>query len=76
MTDNVIKLHKDKGGNEPPPGPTADEILTAALGKYEDVIVIGVKADSGSCISTMGLDQAVFELSRAIHKLHCCIDRM
>jgi hypothetical protein len=83
MTDNVIHLTGVKGEtgkietpkDETPRGPTADEILTEALGKYTDVIVIGVAQDKAQCISTMTLDEAVYELSRAMHRLHCHIDR-
>lgn len=75
--NNVFQLHKG-GKDEPPPpdGPTADEVLESAMGKYTDVIVIGLRDDAAQCISTVGLDQAVYELSRAIHKLHIYIDRM
>jgi hypothetical protein len=76
MTDNVIKLVK--GGTEPPDEPPinpADDILNAALGKFQDVIVIGVREDAAQLISSLPLDEAVFELSRAMHRVHCHIDR-
>ena len=79
MTDNVIHLPGVQGDTpqtpEPPQGPTSDEVLTDALGKYKDVIIIGVSDDKAQCISTMTLDEAVYELSRAMHRLHCYIDR-
>lgn len=49
---------------------TADEILMAALGKYEDVVIIGVAPGKAQCISTLPMQLAVFELSRAIHRIH------
>lgn len=77
MTDNVIKLHKGKGTDETPPqGPTADEVLNAALGKYDDVILIGIRHDAAVCSSTVGIDEAIYELTRAIHRLNCFIDQM
>ena len=77
MTDNVIHLSGVKADANPEPsGPTADEILTEALGKYDSVILIGIKDEKSVCISTMGLDEAVYELSRAMHRLHCYIDRV
>lgn len=47
-----------------------DDVLTAALGQFEDVIVIGIGPGKAQCISTMPLQLAVFELSRAIHRIH------
>jgi len=49
---------------------TADDVLTAALGEFEDVIVIGVGPNKAKCISSLPLQLAVFELSRAIHRIH------
>lgn len=77
MTDNVIHLTGVKADANPEPtGPTADEILSEAMGQYEAVILIGIKDGKSRCISTMGLDEAVYELSRAMHRLHCYIDRV
>lgn len=79
MTDNIIHLSGVKGtmADEPrePTGPTPDEILNECVGKYEDIIVIGITQDKSQCLSTMGLDEAVYELSRALHRLHCYIDK-
>lgn len=75
MTDNVIHLSPVDTQKEPQ-GPTADELLTEALGKYQDVIIIGVSNDKAQCISSLGLDSAVYEVSRALHRLHCYIDRV
>lgn len=88
MTDNVIKLDREKKTPKPPVEeecvaivdekpllPSADEMLTAALGKYEGVIIIGVKGDSAQLSSTLDPSQAVYEISRAMHRLHCYIDR-
>lgn len=77
MTDNVIDFRTGAKGvvKETPTGPVADDILTEAMGKYDDVILIGIKAERAQCISTMTLDQAVYEVSRALHRLHCYIDR-
>ena len=55
---------------------SADEVLTAALGQFEDVIIIGIAPGKARCISTMPLQLAVFELSRAIHRIHSQIDRI
>lgn len=49
---------------------SADDILAAALGQFEDVILIGIAPGKAQCISTMPLQLAVFELSRAIHRIH------
>lgn len=48
----------------------ADDILLAAMGKFEDVVIIGIGPGKAQCISTMPLQLAVFELSRAIHRIH------
>ncbi len=49
---------------------SADEILAAALGQFEDVVIIGIAPGKAQCISTLPLQLAVFELSRAIHRIH------
>lgn len=48
----------------------ADEVLAAAMGEFEDVVIIGIGPGKAKCISTMPLQLAVFELSRAIHRIH------
>ena len=79
MTDNVIEFQKGVQGKAEtapePTGPTADDILKDSLGKYKDVIIIGITEDRAQCLATLGLDEAVYELSRALHRLHCHIDR-
>jgi hypothetical protein len=76
MTDNVIKLVKDGAEPpDPPDVPLADDILSAAIGKFTDVIIIGVRDDAAQLISSMSLDEAIFELSRAMHRVHLHIDR-
>lgn len=57
--------HKDDA-----PEVGADDILLAAMGKFEDVVIIGIGPGKAQCISTMPLQLAVFELSRAIHRIH------
>lgn len=49
---------------------SADDVLAAALGQYEDVILIGIAPGKAQCISTLPLQLAVFELTRAIHRIH------
>lgn len=48
----------------------ADDVLTAAIGQFEDVVVIGLGPGKAQCISTLPLQLAVFELTRAIHRIH------
>lgn len=52
----------------------ADDALKAALGRYKDVIIIGITETGGQCISSMPLKDAVYELSRAIHRIHDYMD--
>ena len=49
---------------------TADDILLAAMGKYDEVVLIGIGPGKAQCISTVPIQLAVFELSRAIHRIH------
>ena len=49
---------------------TADDVLVAALGKYDDVVMIGISPGKAQCISTLPILLAVYELSRAIHRIH------
>lgn len=77
MNDNVIEFGKKPAEkrDEPPQGPSADEILRDAIGKYQGVVLIGVNKERAQCLSTLSLDEAVYEVSRALHRLHCFIDR-
>jgi len=54
----------------------ADDILAAALGQFDDVVLIGIGPGKARCISTMPLQLAVFELSRAIHRIHAQSDHL
>lgn len=59
------------GGNPPPPKePSADEVLMAAIGKYKEVVVIGINERKAQCVSSVPITQAIFELSRALYRLH------
>lgn len=49
---------------------TADDVLRAAMGKYDEVVLIGIGPGKAQCISTVPIQLAVFELSRAIHRIH------
>jgi len=49
---------------------TADDVLIAAMGKYDDVVLIGIAPGKAQCISTMPIQLAVYELSRAIYRIH------
>lgn len=59
------------GGKEPPPkDPSADEVLMSAVGKYKEVVLIGINHNKAQCVSSVPITQAIFELSRALHRLH------
>lgn len=49
---------------------TADDVLLAAIGKYDDVVLIGIGSSKAQCISTVPIQLALYELSRAIHRIH------
>jgi len=49
---------------------TADDVLIAAMGKYDEVVLIGIAPGKAQCISTMPIQLAVYELSRAIYRIH------
>ena len=49
---------------------TADDVLLAAIGKYDDVVLIGIGSNKAQCISTVPIQLALYELSRAIHRIH------
>lgn len=75
MTDNVVEFpsgKKEEGGT----AISADEALDLCKGRFEEVIVIGIRDDSAQCISTVPVTEAIYELSRAIHILHNYIDRL
>ena len=70
--DKVVNFPGTNGpeNKDEKPRVTADDVLMAALGEFEDVIVIGVAPNKAKCISSLPLQLAVFELSRAIHRIH------
>ena len=75
MTDNIVNFPGVDGPGEKQEF-SADDALTKCLGKYEDLIIIGITADKAQCVSTVLLDEAIYELSRAQHMLHRYIDAL
>lgn len=55
---------------------SADEILELAKGKFEDVIIIGMNPGGSKCISSIDVEESIFQLSRAIYKLHGALDEL
>lgn len=73
MSDDKVVNFPGTNGPETPEDKdevTADETLLAAMGKFEDVVIIGIGPGKAQCISTLPMQLAVFELSRAIHRIH------
>ena len=71
--DKVVNFPGTNGpekGEEKPKEVSADDILTASIGQFEDVVIIGLGPGKAQCISTLPLQLAVFELTRAIHRIH------
>lgn len=70
--DKVVNFPGTNGPDQKEDAPEvgADDILLAAMGKFEDVVIIGIGPGKAQCISTLPLQLAVFELSRAIHRIH------
>lgn len=73
MNDNVVEFGKAK--KEEPAPPTADEVLKEALGKYDQVIIIGANDERVAVASTMSVEEALFMMHRAVHKLNLYLDR-
>lgn len=75
--DNVVSFPGTNGPEKnEDSGVSADEVLAAALGQFEDVVIIGIGPGKAKCISTLPLQLAVFELSRAIHRIHAQSDHL
>lgn len=78
MSDD--KIVNFPGTNGPDKGEvnfvTADDVLKAAIGQFEDVVLIGIGPGKAKCISSVPLQLAVFELSRAIHRIHAQSDHL
>jgi hypothetical protein len=73
MSDDKIVNFPGTNGPEKTPEEkrvNADDVLAAALGKYDDVVLIGIGPGKAQCISTVPIQLAVYELSRAIHRIH------
>lgn len=77
MNDNIVDFPGKKGSDGSRDSTmSANDALAVCKDKFDDVIVIGLKADNAQCVSTVSLSEAIYELSRAIHILHNYIDRM
>lgn len=77
MSENVINFPGFDGPKgDDTPQISADDALEHCKGKFDDVIIVGISNSRGQCVSTVGLDEAIYELSRAIHILHNFIDRL
>lgn len=79
MTDNVVEFPGGKivtKGDNDTPMMSADEAFEAYKGQFESVIMIGIKGTDAKLVSTVELDTTMYELSRAMHILHRCIDSM
>lgn len=80
MTDNIVIFPGAEApcesGDDTKRKFTADDALNKCMGKFDEVIVIGISSERSQCISTVALDDAIYELSRAIHILHRYIDAM
>lgn len=76
--DNIVSFPGTNGpeAKEDEKEVSADDVLSAALGQFDDVVIIGIGPGKARCISTMPLQLAVFELSRAIHRIHQQADHL
>lgn len=74
MTDNVVEFGKVKPANDAPSRPTADEVLKEAMGKYKQVTIIGGDENRVHIASTLNVEEALYVLVRATHKLNLYID--
>lgn len=63
-------VDKPQSGDEDVKRVNADQILEAAIGKYDDVVLIGLGPKKAQCVSSVAIQDAIYELSRAIYKLH------
>lgn len=73
MSDDKIVNFPGTNGPEKTPEErrvNVDDVLAAAAGKYDDVVLIGISPGKAQCISTLPLKLAIYELSRAIHRIH------
>ena len=75
MTDNIISF-PGTSKDEPEDRMTADELIEMARGRFDEVIILGSRGEGAQCLSTMPVDEAIYELSRAIHILHNYLDRL
>lgn len=76
MTDNIVRFPGSDDPESTQPEFTADDALQKCIGKYKEVVIIGVGDGKAQCVSTVPLDEAIYELSRAIHILHRYIDAL
>ncbi len=71
--DNVVSFpgtaSPDKEVGPKKPG-AADELLSVAMGQFEDIIVIGIRGSKSQCLSTVPAQRIVYEMSRVVFKIH------
>lgn len=76
MTDNVVLF---PGGSVPESEKkdiTPDTLMEKAIGRYDELIIVGRAKDSGryECVSTMDIPETLYHVVRIQHRLHLYLD--
>ena len=76
MTDNIVKFPGAELPDHPKNLVTADSIIEAAKGRYEDLILIGRPTGSGTyeCVSTSDVSETLYHVVRVQHRLNVFLD--
>lgn len=75
MTDNIVQFpgtSSDADENKV----TADTIIEAAKGRYDDLILVGRPKGSKSfeCVSTSDVSETLYHITRVQHRLNVYLD--
>jgi hypothetical protein len=75
--DNVVSFPGKDGKEEKETKATRqpDDLLELAKGRYDEVVIIGMNSSGSQCISSIGAEEAIFHLHRAVYKLHAFLDK-
>lgn len=79
MTDNIVTfpgVSMPDAEPEDRPTVTPDTIMEKALGRYEELILIGKTKDTSryECVSTIDIPSTLYHVTRIHHRLNMYLD--
>lgn len=75
MSDNIVQFPgttpEEQGSDVTP-----DTIITAAAGRYSELVLIGKNKETGNyeCVSSMDIPETLYHVARIQHRLNLFLD--